>query len=60
MRPTKLLLATTVGDETLSHRHGFPLRLVAPSRRGYQWVKWVTTLEVNDTSKWLQSPLPLQ
>ena len=56
----ELLLATTVGDETLSHRHGFPLRLVAPGRRGYQWVKWVTALEVNDTSKWLQSPLPLQ
>ena len=56
----ELLLATIVGDETLSHRHGFPLRLVAPGRRGYQWVKWVTALEVNDTSKWLQSPLPLQ
>ena len=56
----ELLLATTVGDETLSHRHGFPLRLVAPGRRGYQWVKWVTALEVNDTGKWLQSPLPLQ
>lgn len=56
----ELLLATTVGDETLSHRHGFPLRLVAPGRRGYQWVKWVVALEVNDTGKWLQSPLPLQ
>ena len=56
----ELLLATIVGDETLSHRHGFPLRLVAPGRRGYQWVKWVTALEVNDTGKWLQSPLPLQ
>ena len=56
----ELLLATTVGEETLSHRHGFPLRLVAPGRRGYQWVKWITALEVNDTSKWLQSPLPLQ
>ena len=47
----ELLLATTVGDETLSHRHGFPLRLVAPGRRGYQWVKWVATLEVNDTEQ---------
>ena len=56
----ELLLATTVGDETLSHRHGFPLRLAAPERRGYQWVKWVTALEMNDTSKWFQSPLPLQ
>ena len=55
-----LLLATRVGGETLSHRHGFPLRLVAPGKRGYQWVKWVVALEVNDTGKWLQPPLPLQ
>ena len=56
----ELLLATKVGGETLSHRHGFPLRLAAPGRRGYQWVKWITEIEVNDTGKWLQSPLPLQ
>lgn len=56
----ELLLATIVGDEIISHRHGFPIRLVAPGRRGYQWVKWITSLEVNNTSKWLQSPLPLQ
>ena len=56
----ELLLAARVGDETLSHPHGFPLRLVAPGRRGYEWVKWVTALEVNDTGKWLQPPFPLQ
>lgn len=55
-----LLLATRVGAEVLSHAHGFPLRLVAPGKRGYQWVKWVTAIEVNDTSHWWQSPLPLQ
>ena len=54
------LLATKVGGETLSHTHGFPLRLVAPGKRGYDWVKWVTAVEVNDTGKWLQPPLPLQ
>ena len=32
----ELLLATRVGGEPLSHRHGFPLRLVAPGKRGYQ------------------------
>ena len=53
------LLATRVGGEPLSHRHGFPLRLVAPGKRGYDWVKWVTAVEVNDTGKWWQPPLPL-
>jgi cytochrome b561 len=42
----ELLLATTVGGEPLSHDHGAPVRLVAPGRRGFQWVKWVTRLEL--------------
>jgi len=40
------LLATHTGSEPLSHEHGFPLRLVAPGRRGFEWVKWVTRVEV--------------
>ncbi len=39
------LLATHVGGETLSDAHGFPLRLVAPGRRGFEWVKWVVSVE---------------
>ncbi|WP_101295668.1 molybdopterin-dependent oxidoreductase [Halegenticoccus soli] len=42
------LLATRVGGEPLSHGHGAPLRLVAPGRRGFQWVKWVEAVEVRD------------
>jgi hypothetical protein len=40
------LLATQVGEEPLSHEHGFPVRLVAPGRRGFEWVKWITRIEV--------------
>jgi DMSO/TMAO reductase YedYZ molybdopterin-dependent catalytic subunit len=43
-----LLLATRVGDAALSHGHGAPCRLVAPGRRGFQWVKWVTRIEVHE------------
>jgi DMSO/TMAO reductase YedYZ molybdopterin-dependent catalytic subunit len=43
----QLLLATHVGDEPLSAGHGYPVRLVAPGRRGYQWVKWVTHIQVS-------------
>jgi DMSO/TMAO reductase YedYZ molybdopterin-dependent catalytic subunit len=42
----KALLATHIGQEPLSHEHGFPLRLVAPGRRGFEWVKWITRVEV--------------
>ncbi|MHB8599456.1 MAG: molybdopterin-dependent oxidoreductase [Ktedonobacteraceae bacterium] len=40
------LLATNVESEPLSYEHGFPLRLVAPGRRGFEWVKWITRIEV--------------
>ncbi len=54
------LLAARVGGERLSHGHGFPVRLVAPGKRGFEWVKWIDRIEVNETSKWLQPPLPIQ
>ncbi|WP_128904061.1 molybdopterin-dependent oxidoreductase [Halorubrum amylolyticum] len=50
------LLATRVGGERLSHGHGAPARLVAPDRRGFQWVKWVTRVEVRseyDVGQWV-------
>ncbi len=44
----RLLLATHVGGEPLSHAHGAPLRLVAPFARGFQWVKWVERVDLLD------------
>ena len=42
----EILLATYVGEEVLNHVHGFPLRAVVPSRRGWHWVKWLIEIEV--------------
>jgi hypothetical protein len=41
-----VLLASHVGGVPLAHRHGFPLRAVVPTRRGWFWVKWLTAIEV--------------
>ncbi len=40
------LLATHLGGEPLSAAHGYPVRLVAPGRRGFQWIKWVERIEL--------------
>jgi len=42
----EILLATHVGEDVLNHSHGFPLRAVVPSRRGWHWVKWLTEIEI--------------
>ena len=56
----RLLLAVSAAGEPLSPGHGAPVRLVAPGRRGFWWVKWVRRIEVVDSPWWLQSPFPLQ
>ena len=53
------LLATHVIGEPISHGPGFPVRLAAPGKRGFEWVKWVDSIQVNDTGKWWQPPFPL-
>src|SRR5919202_4359865 len=55
-----LLLATAAAGRPLGAGHGAPVRLVAPGRRGFWWVKWVARVEVVDAPWWLQPPFPLQ
>ncbi|HEX3212508.1 MAG TPA: molybdopterin-dependent oxidoreductase [Actinomycetota bacterium] len=55
----RLLLATRAGGAQLSVGHGFPARLVAPGRRGFWWVKWVTSVDLDPAPWWRQPPFPL-
>lgn len=55
-----LLLATHMDGEPLSAGHGFPVRLVAPGRRGFWWVKWVEEVVVDEGSWLRQPPFPLR
>jgi DMSO/TMAO reductase YedYZ molybdopterin-dependent catalytic subunit len=56
----ELLLALRVAGRPLDHGHGAPARVVAPGRRGYWWVKWVTEIEASASPSWLQLPVPAQ
>ena len=44
----KPILAYQVNGQDLPREHGWPLRVVAPEKWGYKWVKWVTQIEVTD------------
>jgi DMSO/TMAO reductase YedYZ molybdopterin-dependent catalytic subunit len=57
---THLLLAMRVGGGPLSEDHGHPARLVSAGRRGFWWVKWVVSIELDPLPHWWQLPFPLQ
>jgi DMSO/TMAO reductase YedYZ molybdopterin-dependent catalytic subunit len=56
----RLLIATRLGGMPLDPGHGFPVRIVAPDRRGYWWVKWVTAIAIDELPSWWQLPFPIQ
>ncbi len=43
-----LLLAYKMNEVTLPPERGFPFQLVAESKWGYKWIKWVTKIELSD------------
>ncbi|MGH9113570.1 MAG: molybdopterin-dependent oxidoreductase [Acidimicrobiales bacterium] len=55
-----LYLAVGYGGEPLRRGHGAPVRLVAPGRRGPWWIKWVTSVQLDDRPWWLQTPFPFE
>lgn len=42
-----ILLALKLNDITLTPERGFPFQVVAKSKFGYKWAKWVTRIEVS-------------
>ncbi len=43
-----ILLAYKINEVTLPAVRGFPFQLVAESKWGYKWIKWVTQIELSD------------
>ncbi|GEM_PF-296072 len=43
-----IIMAHSMNDVTLPAELGFPFQLVAESKWGYKWIKWITSVEVSD------------
>lgn len=43
-----IMLAYKMNDIDLPAERGFPFQLVAESKWGYKWIKWVTEIELSD------------
>jgi DMSO/TMAO reductase YedYZ molybdopterin-dependent catalytic subunit len=43
-----ILMAHKMNDVVLPPERGFPFQLVAESKYGYKWIKWITEIEVSD------------
>jgi len=43
-----ILIASKMNDVVLPPERGFPFQLVAESKWGYKWIKWITEIELSD------------
>jgi DMSO/TMAO reductase YedYZ molybdopterin-dependent catalytic subunit len=43
-----VMLASKINGRVLDAKRGFPFQLVAESKYGYKWVKWVTRIELSE------------
>ncbi|WP_375426406.1 molybdopterin-dependent oxidoreductase [uncultured Friedmanniella sp.] len=57
---SRLWLATGLEGTRLDAGQGAPVRLVAPGRRGFWWVKWVASVTLSDVPAAATPPFPLQ
>lgn len=44
LEKNNILIAYKMKGVTLSKERGFPFQLVAESKWGYKWIKWITTI----------------
>ena len=49
----EILMAYKMNNVTLPPERGFPFQLVAESKWGYKWIKWITAIELSDNQNFL-------
>ncbi|MCL5073470.1 MAG: molybdopterin-dependent oxidoreductase [Actinobacteria bacterium] len=47
IRDNNIIIALKLNDITLPQERGFPFQVVAKSKYGYKWAKWVTRIELS-------------
>ena len=47
-----ILMAFRMNEVTLPPERGFPFQLVAESKWGYKWIKWITKIELSDDANY--------
>jgi len=52
IRDNELILAYKINEVTLPDENGFPFMLVAESKWGYKWCRWVTGIELSDDTEY--------
>lgn len=45
-----IIMAYKMNDVVMPPERGFPFQLVAESKWGYKWIKWITKIEVSDNT----------
>ena len=47
-----IIMAYKMNNVTLPPERGYPFELVAESKWGYKWIKWITAIELSDDDKY--------
>jgi DMSO/TMAO reductase YedYZ molybdopterin-dependent catalytic subunit len=48
-----IMIAYKMNNITMPAERGFPFQLVAESKWGYKWIKWITSIELSDNADYL-------
>jgi len=49
----EIMIAYKMNNVTLPAERGYPFQLVAESKLGYKWIKWITQIEISDDEDYL-------
>ena len=52
IKDNNIMIAYKMNNVTLPPERGFPFELVAESKWGYKWIKWITAIELSDNENY--------